>query len=168
MDAGWLSNSIAYYYGLDMTAIDFNPDVIEKAKETSKILSVNVKFQCADLFKFSCEPKDIVISVGVLHHTSDCLGGVRRCIELTRNGGGVFIGLYHKYARKPFLDYFKTLKEENSDEDFLFKKYRELDGRHADETQAKSWFMDQVLHPYETQHTLEEIAGIFGSMVFPY
>ena len=80
MDAGWLSNSIAYYYGLDMTAI-------EKAKETSKILSVNVKFQCADLFKFSCEPKDIVISVGVLHHTSDCLGGVRKCIELTRNGG---------------------------------------------------------------------------------
>lgn len=45
MDAGWLSNSSAYYYGLDMTAIDFNPDVIEKAKETSKILSVNVKFQ---------------------------------------------------------------------------------------------------------------------------
>ena len=66
------------------------------------------------------------------------------------------------------MDYFKALKEENSDEDFLFKKYRELDGRHADETQAKSWVMDQVLHPYETQHTLEEIAGIFGSMVFPY
>lgn len=86
--AGWLSNSIAYYYGLDVTAIDFNPEVIEKAKKTSRLLSVNAKFECADLFQFQCEPKDIVISVGVLHHTSDCLGGVRRCIELTKYGGG--------------------------------------------------------------------------------
>lgn len=27
--AGWLSNSIAYYYGLDVTGIDFNPKAIE-------------------------------------------------------------------------------------------------------------------------------------------
>lgn len=89
--AGWFSNSIAYYYGTDVSAIDFNPNVIEKAKKTSELLSVKVQFECADLFKYECEPKDIVISVGVLHHTSDCLGGVRRCIELTKNGGGYLL-----------------------------------------------------------------------------
>lgn len=162
--AGWMSNSVAYYYGTDVTAIDFNPVAIEKAKETAKTLGVNVQFECADLFQFECSPKDIVFSVGVLHHTSDCLGGVRRCIELTREGGHVFIGLYHKYGRKPFLDYFEKLKKENSDENFLFEKYRELDGRHVDEHQAKSWFLDQVLHPYETQHTLKEIVEVFQEM----
>lgn len=91
--AGWMSNSIAYYYGTDVTAIDFNPVAIWKAKGTAKELNVNVKFECADLFQFECEPKDIVFSIGVLHHTSDCLGAVRHCIELTRSGGRIFIGL---------------------------------------------------------------------------
>lgn len=62
------------------------------------------------------------------------------------------------------MDYFEGLKKENDDEDFLFKKYRELDGRHGDDVQTKSWFLDQVLHPYETQHTLKEIVEIFQEM----
>lgn len=94
--AGWMSNSLAYYYGLDVTAIDFNPLVIEKAKKTSEILGINVKFECADLFKFKCKPKDLVISIGVLHHTSDCLRGVRKCIELTKYGGG---GIYRPLSQ---------------------------------------------------------------------
>lgn len=88
-------------------------------------------------------------------------GGIEKCIELTKPGGKIFIGLYHKYGRKPFLDYFKQLRNIDSDEDFLFEKYRQLDKRHADDKQAKSWFLDQVLHPYESQHTLKEIVAIF-------
>lgn len=84
-----------------------------------------------------------------------------RCIDLTKTGGKVFIGLYHAYGRKPFLDYFEQLKSVNSDEDFLFRKYRELDHRHGDNVQSRSWFLDQVLHPYESQHTLQEIVKIF-------
>lgn len=59
------------------------------------------------------------------------------------------------------MDYFEKLRKENSSEDFLFKKYRELDHRHCDDVQAKSWFLDQVLHPYELQHTLKEVVEIF-------
>lgn len=73
--AGWLSNSVAYYYGLKVTAIDFNSEVIESARKTAEVLGVDADFKCADLFQFECEPKDIVISIGVLHHTSDCWGG---------------------------------------------------------------------------------------------
>lgn len=89
---------------------------------------------------------------------------MQKCIELTKSKGKVFIGLYHKYGRAPFLQYFEKLKRGNSDEDFLFEKYRELDCRHDDKVQAKSWFLDQVLHPYETQHTLKEIVAIFDEM----
>lgn len=105
-----------------------------------------------------------MVSVGVLHHTSDCAGGIKKCIELTKSKGRVFIGLYHKYGRAPFLEYFSRLKKENNNEDYLFEKYCELDRRHGDEIQSKSWFLDQVLHPYETQHTLKEIVDIFDEM----
>jgi len=162
--AGWLSNSISYYYGAKVTGVDFNPIAIEMAKQTCDLLKMDVQFEVNDLFKVECEPHDIVISNGVLHHTSDVYGGVRKCIELAKTGGKVFIGLYHKYGRKPFLDYFEALKQQSSDEQFLFEKYLEIDDRHGDDVQAKSWFLDQVLHPYETQCTLQEVYSVFEQM----
>lgn len=96
-----------------------------------------------------------------MHHTSNVAGGIQKCIELTKPGGRVFIGLYHKYGRKPFLEYFSQLKAKTKDENYLFEKYRELDGRHEDLKQSKSWFLDQVLHPYETQHTLQDVMNVF-------
>lgn len=158
---GWLSNSIAYYYGLKVTAVDFNPIAIAAAQKCARELNVDVDFQCMDLFLYESAPKDIVISNGVLHHTSDVWGGVFKCIDLTKHGGYIFIGLYHRYGRMPFLQYFREMREKGIDEEYLFRKYRELDNRHTDDVQARSWFRDQVLHPYETQHTLKEIVGIF-------
>lgn len=162
--AGWLSNTIAYYYGIPVTAIDFNSTAIQQAKDLSGLLNVNVEYQVADLFTYQCEPKDMVLSVGVLHHTSDARGGIRKCIELTKSHGKVFIGLYHQYGRAPFLEYFKRMKEINSDKEFLYSKYIELDHRQKDGQQSKSWFLDQVLHPYETQHTLKEVYEVFEEM----
>jgi len=162
--AGWLSNTIAYYYGIPVTAIDFNRVAIQQAEDLSKLLNVNVEYQVADLFNYQCEPKDMVLSVGVLHHTNDMGKGIKKCIELTKPHGKIFIGLYHQYGRAPFLEYFKKLKEINSDENFLFSKYIELDHRQKDGQQSKSWFLDQVMHPYETQHTLKEVYEIFEEM----
>ena len=160
--AGWFSNSVAYHYGCNVVAIDFNPVALKAAKSTAEYLNNDVQFEVADLFKYECEPKDVVISIGVLHHTSDCLGGLAHCTQLTKQGGGlIFIGLYHKYGRKPFLDHFAELKEKGFDEDALFEEYRKLDNRFKDEVHARSWFLDQVLHPYETQHTLKEVAEVF-------
>lgn len=159
--AGWLSNSIAYYYGNEVEAIDFNPRAINFAKLTAEALGVSPKFVQADLFEYNTEPADLVISNGVLHHTSDCMLGIEKCIDLTKQGGLLFLGLYHKYGRKPFLDYFSKLKSISDDEEYLFEEYKKLDNRHQDTVQAKSWFLDQVMHPFETQHTLREVIEVF-------
>ena len=55
MDAGWLSNSIAYYYGLDMTAIDFNSDVIEKAKGEKIYDETSSTYDIAGFMRFLSE-----------------------------------------------------------------------------------------------------------------
>ena len=57
---------------------------------------------------------------------------------------------------KPFLKHFEDLKKLNLSEEELFKKFAELNDV-RDETHLWSWFRDQVLHPHETLHTIEEI-----------
>jgi len=161
--AGWLSNAMAYHHGAKVRAIDFNPVVIDRAREVSALVSSNVDFYVGDLFLYEPNPSaDLTISVGVLHHTNDCLGAIKRVFKTyTASGGHSFIGLYHKHGRKPFLDHFADLKSRGFSEDDMLARYEELDSRHTDKTNLRSWFRDQVLHPHETQHTLAEMLPIF-------
>jgi SAM-dependent methyltransferase len=161
---GWFSNSVQYYYKSSVTAIDFNPVAVGLAQETAKLLNLSSKFETVDLFKFDPGIQyDVAASFGVLHHTADCLAGITKVCSLVHGGGGggVIIGLYHKYGRAPFLEYFTRLKQENLSESELFEKYKELDERTRNRTNSESWFRDQVLHPHETQHTLKEVCEVF-------
>ncbi|MFH0921476.1 MAG: class I SAM-dependent methyltransferase [Fibrobacterota bacterium] len=160
--AGWLVNSMNYYYQTNADGIDFNPVALEQAKQVAHELKTKDSFQEADLFLYSPDPKyDIVVSMGVLHHTDNCIEAVRHlCRDCVKPGGHLFIGLYHLYGRRPFLDYFAKLRAEGMDEESLFKKYRILHPVSSDETFLRSWFRDQVLHPHETQHTLKEILPV--------
>jgi hypothetical protein len=106
----------------------------------------------------------LIISLGVLHHTGNCIEGMRLIINnLLEEGGYFFVGLYHKYGREPFLEYFESLKKANLSEETLFLKYKELHNL-KDECHLKSWFRDQVLHPHETLHTIEEIINFLSEM----
>lgn len=151
---GWLSNRIAYHDKCDVTAIDFNPVAIERAKEVSEYIGNKVNFEVADLFKYNIKPADLILSLGVLHHTGDCKGALEKICQST--DGSIFIGLYHKYGRKPFLDEFKNIEGDVA----KFKRYCELDTRFDDKVHLFSWFRDQVLHPHETQHTMAEVSEI--------
>ena len=129
-------------------------------------LNLKTKFIVDDLFKINFDEKfDLITSLGVLHHTNNCLKGIEKIIQLSPRY--FLIGLYHKYGRKPFLDHFQSLKfkyknlEKIDLENTLFEEYKKIDKRaDQDETHKKSWFKDQVLHPHETQHTLSEILPI--------
>ena len=68
------------------------------------------------------------------------------------------MGLYHKYGRKPFLDYFQKIKDKS--DEFKFNEYKKFHHK-DDDKKLYSWFRDQVLHPHETQHTFEELTKIF-------
>jgi len=107
---GWASNSIAKNYKKKVLGLDFNPEAIEVAQSVAKKLQLQSEFLCEDLFSFSKEKGgsknfyDLIISLGVLHHTDDCIGAIKSiCKNLLEEKGYIFIGLYHKYGREPFL-----------------------------------------------------------------
>ena len=156
---GWLSNNIAYHYGSQVRGIDFNPVAVERANSVARALGVSASFEVADLFLYQPEqPADIAVSIGVLHHTDDCHEAIRRMIaRCVSPGGFAFIGLYHSYGRMPFLDHFQHMKEQGASEEQMFARYCELMPQTTDQTHARSWFRDQVLHPHETQHSLAEM-----------
>lgn len=158
---GWLSNCISYYHKSSVTGIDFNPVAIQRCQKVAKAMNLSTTFEVADLFVYQPEnPLDVVVSIGVLHHTDNCQAAVRRlCTDFVRPGGHVMIGLYHTYGRQPFLDHFQEMKDQGATESQMLARYREIHPL-KDETHLKSWFRDQVIHPHETQHTLAEMLPI--------
>ena len=160
--AGWLVNAINHYfgsYGTRAEGLDANPVALEQAAAVATILDSESKFLEKDLFLYEpARPYDLVISLGVLHHTNNCIEAVRHiCKRFVAPGGDFYLGLYHKYGRKPFLDHFAKLKESGALEEELREEFRRLLPHNTDETHFMSWFRDQVLHPHETQHSVEEI-----------
>ncbi len=156
---GWLSNSIARRYRARVTGVDLNPDAVDFAQRVAKRLALTTEFVSADLFRYQPEqPFPVIVSLGVLHHTHDCAAAVRRvCSDLLAPGGHALIGLYHLHGRRPFLEHFQRLQRQGVGEAELLRRYRQLHAQIEDDTHALSWFRDQVLHPHETQHTLDEM-----------
>lgn len=163
--AGWLANRIALDHPCRVTGIDFNPVAVERARAVAERLGTSAEFHVHDLFTYRPEPRpDLVVSLGVLHHTRDCLAAVEHLIEAcVSEGGHLYVGLYHAFGREPFLRHFRELRERGATEDELFASYRELHHYLTDETHLRSWFRDQVLHPLETQHTLEEMVKVLDA-----
>lgn len=159
---GWLVNSLAYHLKdkIEVSGVDFNPKVIEYANTIKRKLNLKSNFQVSDLFALNENQKfDIIVSLGVLHHTNNCHEAIKNLFKLSKKNSYIFLGLYHKYGREPFLEYFKNLKNQSEENKFI--AYKELHKNIKDEKKLLSWFRDQVLHPHETQHTFREISDIF-------
>jgi SAM-dependent methyltransferase len=159
---GLFAVSASFFYQCEATGIDFNERVIERAKDNASTLGLNCNFHILDLFLYNPVDKfDIVSCQGVLHHTNNCQAGVRKVLrDFVATGGYACVGLYHRFGRKPFLEYFSNLREKRKNEQELYDEYRKLNPHMKDEVRLQSWFRDQVLHPHETQHTLAEFINI--------
>lgn len=165
---GWFVNSVAVHYGLNCSGIDQCQGAVERARATAERLGVaeKARFESGDLFQIAGEGEfTLVNSIGVLHHTPDCQKALESIAPLVRVGGYIHIALYHKYGREPFLAYFEEERREwfhdsgrdkNEVEQKALNKYQELNPHIKDTTFLKSWCRDQVFHPHETLHTLEE------------
>ncbi len=159
---GWFVNSMSYFHPkkVEITGVDFNPVAIEYANKIKQKCNLDCNFITSDILnlipwggKF-----DIIISLGVLHHTNNCHEAIKHISKFGERDSFLFLGLYHKYGRKPFLNYFKSMK--NQSKDYKFEKYKKLHKNIKDDKKIYSWFRDQVLHPHETQHTFEEISKV--------
>ena len=158
---GWFLNSLTYYDNrVDCVGIDFNSKAVKFANSVKDKLKLNNNFITKDLFKVNFKTKfDLITSIGVLHHTENLPLAIKKISKLLKKDSHFFLGLYHKYGRKPFLDYFKNMK--NKSDEYKFLKYKELHKTYLnDDVHIYSWFRDQVLHPHETQHTFYEISKL--------
>lgn len=163
--AGWLVNGINFHYptyGTSAAGIDFNAAALRQAQAIASHLRIRSEFDESDLFAYRpCERYDLVTSIGVLHHTDDCMAGVRHILRhCVRPGGHAFIGLYHTHGRQPFLDHFNDLKSRGWSESELLAEFMALHPGSGDRLHLLSWFYDQVMHPHETQHTLDELLPV--------
>ena len=162
--AGWLVNSIAYHYDIKATGIDMTGAALARAKEVSEQLGLtaHTRFIQTNLFEHQDNERyDLITSIGVLHHTHDAMSAFKHLQQFNSDEGFFYLGLYHHYGRKVFLDMFREIIK-NEGETAAREVYRKLDGtRLKDDQHLESWFRDQVIHPHETQHTLEEVISWF-------
>jgi len=159
---GWLSAQIAERFHASVTSIDFNKVAIEIAQKSADALNIAVEYREADLFLYNPEVKfDVCVSLGVLHHTNNCISAIERCVDkFIRSGGYFYVGLYHVFGRRPFLSHFERMSQNGASEEDLLLEYARLSQVKTDEKHLYSWFRDQVLHPHETQHALKEITEV--------
>ena len=166
--AGWLAVSLALHHGLELTAVDFSSRALQRARQVAAALEVasRIHFVEADLLRFEAEQTcDLLLSLGVLHHTADAEASVRRVCGWVKPGGHLYLGLYHAPGRQVFLDHFRALLEDG--EAVAFDAFCSLaTDWSADEEHLRSWFRDQVLHPQESQHTLRQVHGWLADVDF--
>ena len=98
---------------------------------------------------------DLVVSSGVLHHTSDPYLGFQTISKLVKPNGYILIGLYHKYGRLS-TDLRRIIFRMTGD------RLAGLDSRMGEKisnARKASWFNDQYKNPHESKHTIAEVLG---------
>jgi SAM-dependent methyltransferase len=159
---GQLSNFLGMGWGRTVIGADLCLNSLRLAKSFRDRYSiVNAHFVQMNLFRppFPDETFDLVISNGVLHHTSDPEGGFQSIARKLRPGGLVIIGLYNWLARLPTL-WRRALIERFGD------RWAALDprlrGSKLNTGRWAAWFMDQYQHPHESRHSMTEVEQWFG------
>ena len=101
---------------------------------------------------------DVVVSLGVLHHTPDPRAAFGSLAGLVRPGGIVVVGLYNAFARIPHR--LRRLVARLSGMRFIpFDPV--LRDRRTEPERRNAWVRDQYLHPEEHRHTLHEVQRWF-------
>lgn len=164
---GQMTNFLGMGWNRTAVGADLCMNSLRLAKGFRDKFSINnAHFTQINLFKppFKAKAFDLVISNGVLHHTSDCEGGFRSISKLVRPGGYIVIGLYNWLGRLPTL--WRRWAIDRFGEGVAM-----LDGRlrvKHDKAQWRAWFMDQYKHPHETKHSIDELLQWFDSEGFDF
>ncbi len=126
-----------------------------------------VHFVQMNLFRPAFQPESfhLVISNGVLHHTSDPFLAFRSISRLVKPGGYILVGLYHRYGRL-ITDARRVLFRLSGD------RFKALDPNlrreQASDAKKQAWFADQYKHPHESKHTIGETLRWFDAVGFRF
>lgn len=164
---GQMTNFLGMAWGRTCVGADLCMNSLQLAKGFRDLYSVNnAHFIQINLFRPPLRNGvfDVVISNGVLHHTSDCAGGFRSIAPLVKPGGHIVIGLYNWLGRLPTL-WQRRLIETFGSKGMIFDHRLRGAGNAA---RRESWFMDQYRHPHETKHSVDEVLGWFDAQGFDF
>ena len=158
---GQLSNFLGMNWGRTVIGADLCLNSLRLAKSFRDRCSIaNVQFVQMNLFRppFPDETFDLVVSNGVLHHTSDPEGGFHSIARKLKPGGYVIIGLYNWLGRLPTL--WRRAAIETFGEGWA-KLDPRLRGSRLNSGRWAAWYMDQYRHPHESRHSMSEVERWF-------
>lgn len=160
---------VAEYVGLDHSASS-----IEVARELGRELDLRASIHEGDLFAlpFQSGEFDVVISQGVLHHTSDPWRGFRELVRVCRPGGFVSIYLYNKWNHlRHNLQKGRVSRLAGDDVERRFAVAHRLYGTKPVEDMTPgevAAFADQYCHPHKSDHTVGETLAQFDAAGLDY
>lgn len=158
---GQLSNFLGMGWGRKVIGGDLCLNSLRLAKSFRDRCAINnAHFVQMNLFRppFPDETFDLVISNGVLHHTSDPEGGFHAIARKLKPGGHIIIGLYNWLGRLPTLwrrKLIETFGDSWAKLDSRLRKGALNSGRYS------AWYMDQYRHPHESRHSIDEVERWF-------
>jgi SAM-dependent methyltransferase len=158
---GQLTNFLAMNWRRRVIGADLCMNSLRLGKRfCDRFAIVNATFVQMNLFQppFGDATMDVVISNGVLHHTSDPEGGFRSIATKVKPGGYILIGLYNWLGRLPTL-WRRRLIEVFGD------RMAKLDSRlrrgELNAERSAAWFRDQYMNPHESRHSMDEVLRWF-------
>ena len=168
---GQLSNFLGMTWGRSVFGADLCLNSLKLAQRFRKQNQIeNVCFIQMNLFKPVFKPRsfDLVVSNGVLHHTSNPFLAFQSLAKLVKRGGFIVIGLYNKYSRLT-TDFRRLVFRISGDRfKFLDPRLRGPKSTDAIEVRKHTWFMDQYKNPHESKHTIGEVQRWFESSGFEF
>lgn len=162
LDAGCGTGEKAVYMalkGADVTAVDVNPNQISIAKSLAKKHNAKLNFVEHDLSTLDLNINfDLVLCLGVLHHTPDFYDSFVNVLKHVKTDGCVVIGLYNKYGRLKYRILRKAIRIINGNDpkrimNFLLNSPFALPLRNA----SIETLYDRYAIPYESYHSLTEV-----------
>jgi SAM-dependent methyltransferase len=153
--------------------VDYSEHSLALARRLKQRLALErVEFRRANLLDWDlpAESFDFVFCNGVLHHTSDPLGGFRNLVRIARPGGFVIVGLYNRYGRillglRRRVTALLSRVDPRAKDRAIEKQLVELDD---DAEKRRTWYADQYEHPHESVHRVDEVLDWFRANGLEY
>jgi len=158
---GQLSNFLGLRWGRTVFGTDICVNSLRLAESFRDRHAIgSVAFLQQNLFRPAFRPEtfDVVISNGVLHHTSDPWLGFRTLVGLLKPGGHILVGVYNRLGRLA-TDLRRAVFRLTGDRlTFLDPHLRRPTLNPA---RWRAWFRDQYKHPHESKHWIGEVLDWF-------